>query len=308
MRYLARQAPQRKDPAAILPGARVAVVTLTNYHHAPAPAHPEAGCVAQYAWSRDYHAVLHPRLEALAAAIETVAPGAATRCYVDAGPVPERELAQRAGLGWIGKNTLLLNPQVGSFTFIGVVLTDADLAADLPFAADRCGSCRRCLDACPCRRVRPHRTCSTRGGASPTSRSTIAGTSRRRRPASSTGGCLGAMCARTCVRGTMRFADETTDPELAAAARARAPRGSTSLLAAAPAEAHRALSRHGPRTRWSGGIAAERARRPPAGGARPLGRRPATLRGPGPRARRDPGPPRATPRAPARAARATARP
>jgi epoxyqueuosine reductase len=144
MTYLHRQAEKRKDPRRIVPEARAAVVTLTNYFHGSS-----GGPVAQYARSSDYHEVLGRRLERLGDAIREIAPGAATRCYVDAGPVPERELAQRAGLGWIAKNTMLIHPQLGSFTFIGVVLTDAALAPDLPFEADRCGSCRRCLDACP---------------------------------------------------------------------------------------------------------------------------------------------------------------
>jgi epoxyqueuosine reductase len=146
MTYLHRQAAKRKEPQRIMPEATAAVVTLTNYFHA-ADAGPVR--VAQYARSEDYHRVLGQRLSRLAAAIRDTAPGARTRCYVDAGPVPERELAQRAGLGWLGKNMMLINPRVGSFTFIGVVLTDAQLAADLPFEADRCGSCHRCLDACP---------------------------------------------------------------------------------------------------------------------------------------------------------------
>lgn len=151
MTYLRRQAAKRKDPRRIMPGATSAVVTLTNYCHespgrGPGDPHPR---VAQYAWSSDYHDVLGTRLEQLATAIREVDRGAMTRCYVDAGPVPERELAQRAGLGWIGKNMMLIHPQIGSFTFIGVVLTDADLAPDLPFDVDRCGTCRRCLDACP---------------------------------------------------------------------------------------------------------------------------------------------------------------
>ena len=157
MTYLQRQAEKRKDPRRIMAGARSAVVTLTNYFHASGiPGLPpgvsrgsESGRVAQYAWSSDYHDVLGARLEQLAAAIRELVPGATTRCYVDAGPVPERELAQLAGLGWIGKNMMLINPEIGSFTFIGVVLTDAALETDLPFEADRCGSCRRCLDACP---------------------------------------------------------------------------------------------------------------------------------------------------------------
>jgi epoxyqueuosine reductase len=152
MTYLSRQAEKRKDPRKIMPEARVAVVTLTNYFHG-APGHGAGahhpGRVAQYAWSSDYHDVLGKRLEQLAAAIRDIVPGSTTRCYVDAGPVPERELAQLAGLGWIGKNMMLIHPELGSFTFIGVILTDADLAPDLPFEADRCGTCRRCLDACP---------------------------------------------------------------------------------------------------------------------------------------------------------------
>lgn len=152
MAYLDRQAERRKFPARILPDARVAIVTLTNYcHGSPHLAAVPRGSakVAQYAWSTDYHIVLGRRLERLAGEVREIAPGATTRCYVDAGPVPERELAQRAGLGWVGKNTMLIRPEIGSFTFIGVVLTDASLDTDLPFEADRCGSCRACLEACP---------------------------------------------------------------------------------------------------------------------------------------------------------------
>lgn len=151
MTYLQRQAQKRKDPRLIMPHAKTAVVTLTNYFHGSAVERPAAAPprVAQYAWSSDYHEVLGKRLEQLAGEIRLLAPGSNTRCYVDAGPVPERELAQLAGLGWIGKNMMLIHPEIGSFTFIGVVLTDADLEPDLPFEADRCGSCTRCLDACP---------------------------------------------------------------------------------------------------------------------------------------------------------------
>ena len=150
MTYLHRQAEKRKDPRTIMPGARAAIVTLTNYFHGVRGPGPAPGArVAQYAWSSDYHDVLGARLERLATAIRELVPGSKTRGYVDAGPVPERELAQLAGLGWIGKNMMVINPEIGSFTFIGVVLTDADLEPDLPFEADRCGTCRRCLDACP---------------------------------------------------------------------------------------------------------------------------------------------------------------
>jgi epoxyqueuosine reductase len=112
---------------------------------ADAPARPR---IARYARGHDYHAIVGARLERLAEFLR--AQGARhTRCYVDTGPVPERELARRAGLGWIGKNTMLIRPGVGSWFFIGVVLTDLALPAAAEFTADHCGTCTRCLDACP---------------------------------------------------------------------------------------------------------------------------------------------------------------
>src|SRR5439155_3769571 len=115
-----------------------------NYFHGsadPGPAARDQGKVAQYAWSPDYHAVLGRRLEQLATAIRDGSPGAKTRCYVDAGPVPERELAQRAGLGWIGKNMMPIHPELGSFTFIGVVPTEALPALVLQLGAGPGGTC-----------------------------------------------------------------------------------------------------------------------------------------------------------------------
>lgn len=150
MRYLHRQAAKRKEPSRIVPGASRAVVVLDNYAPSPEPPGPDTPQVrvAKYARGADYHHVTQERLEQLAAWLR--AEGAAiARAYVDAGPVPERELAQRAGLGWVGKNTMLLRPGVGSLFFIGSVLTDLELTIDQPFETDHCGSCTRCLEACP---------------------------------------------------------------------------------------------------------------------------------------------------------------
>ncbi|MGH7789663.1 MAG: tRNA epoxyqueuosine(34) reductase QueG [Candidatus Binatia bacterium] len=149
MAYMGRQARKRDEPACIAPGSTRAVVVLKSYFPAAPPA-SGAARVARYAWGEDYHRVLGDRLAGLAAQLVTLGASAErTRCYVDAGPVPERELAARAGLGWIAKNTMLINPALGSFTFIGSVLTDLPLAVDAPFDADHCGSCRACLDVCP---------------------------------------------------------------------------------------------------------------------------------------------------------------
>lgn len=150
MRYLHRQARRRKDPALIVPGAKVAVVVLENYG-AGGEAERRRGegvKIAKYARGQDYHSAMMPRLEQLAAFLREHGASVA-HAWVDSGPVPERELAERAGLGWIGKNAMLIRPGVGSFFFIGSVFTDLPLEPGVPIATDHCGSCTRCLEACP---------------------------------------------------------------------------------------------------------------------------------------------------------------
>ncbi len=148
MRYLHRQARRRKDPRLIVPEALSVVVVLDNYYAGDPLGGGHPPRVARYARGEDYHRVTTRRLEQLADFLR--ARGAAVaRVYTDAGPVPERELAQRAGLGWIGKNTMLIRPGAGSLFFIGSVFTDLRLSTDPPFELDRCGTCTRCLEACP---------------------------------------------------------------------------------------------------------------------------------------------------------------
>ncbi len=149
MGYMARQAPVRREPARAWAEARSAVAVLHNYHQHGGEPGAGRGRIARYALGDDYHVVMRHKLDQLGACLVAAAGEGHVRAYVDAGPLPERELARRAGLGWFGKNTMLIHPRLGSFTFIGVLLTDIPLPADLPFEADRCGTCRRCLDACP---------------------------------------------------------------------------------------------------------------------------------------------------------------
>jgi epoxyqueuosine reductase len=148
MRYLHRQAARRKDPRQIVPEARAVVVVLDNYYTAETEHETRAPRIAKYARGKDYHEVTQRRLGELAEFLRTHG-AELCRTFADAGPVPERELAQRAGLGWIGKNTMLIRPDAGSFFFIGSIFTDLALEIDAPFDLDRCGTCTRCLDACP---------------------------------------------------------------------------------------------------------------------------------------------------------------
>ncbi len=119
--------------------------------------------MAAYAWGDDYHEVLVERLQALAAFINTLTGETVlNRWYTDTGPVLERDLAQRAGLGWIGKNTCLIAPQSGSYFLLAELLLALALPVDAPFASDHCGTCRRCLEACPTGCIQPDRTIDAR--------------------------------------------------------------------------------------------------------------------------------------------------
>lgn len=152
MGYLAATADVRRDPRRFLPGARAVVCVAVSYHDPVLPHElaPTAGrpLVARYARRRDYHDVLRPRLRRLEKFLRTLEPTCTTRVAVDTAPVLEKALAARAGLGWLGKHTLLLHRGLGSELLLGVLVTTAPLPADEP-ARDACGACRACLDACP---------------------------------------------------------------------------------------------------------------------------------------------------------------
>jgi epoxyqueuosine reductase len=145
MSYIARTAEKRKDSRLPFAGVQSAIVVGMSYG-----GREPSGPVARYARGDDYHELMVERLDALHRWIESrLGTSIRGKAYVDTGPILERDLARRAGLGWFGKNTTLVNPRGGSFFFLGSLLLDLELEPDAPFATDHCGSCTRCLDACP---------------------------------------------------------------------------------------------------------------------------------------------------------------
>jgi epoxyqueuosine reductase len=149
MVWLRTQRAERLDPSRLLPGARAVVAVALAHHAGDAPGAPEgAGEIARYARGRDYHAVMKRRLRALAGEISALDPGARTLATCDVAPTMEKAWAERAGIGWVGKNGCLITPEHGSWVLLGTVLVDRDLAPDAPHP-DRCGTCEACLPACP---------------------------------------------------------------------------------------------------------------------------------------------------------------
>ncbi len=161
MAWIERSKEKRLDPARVLPGARSILVGAVRYAPQSPPPRPAlSGRVSCYAWGDDYHLVVGEKAAGLAAFIREGF-GARALDYVDTGPILERLYAARAGVGWIGKNAMALSKDLGSYFFIAVVLTDLDLPRDEP-AADQCGSCTLCIEACPTGAIVEPRTVDSR--------------------------------------------------------------------------------------------------------------------------------------------------
>jgi epoxyqueuosine reductase len=150
MAYLTQRFAERTDPTVYFPGSASIICVAKNYYFPLEESEglSDRGKIARYALGDDYHEYMKGDLHELADWLHTQEPTVRTRCAVDTAPLLERELAQRAGIGWIGKNTLVINPEIGSWILLGEILTTLELPTDDP-AIDHCGTCTRCIDACP---------------------------------------------------------------------------------------------------------------------------------------------------------------
>ena len=154
MAYMQDRRDMRLDPSTLVPDAKSIIVCAMNYytpHETTAAA--DEGRISRYAWGDDYHDVIRARLKELLAFIQQQMPGTNGRVFVDSAPVMEKEWAVRAGIGWQGKNSNILTRDYGSWFFLGEVIVDIELEYDEPYAKDYCGSCTKCIDACPTKAI-----------------------------------------------------------------------------------------------------------------------------------------------------------
>src|SRR6187431_3444317 len=154
MQYMENYFDMRIDPQKLVPGARSVITLLKNYYPSQQQA-AEAPRISKYAFGKDYHEVIRKKLNELIGSMRINVGEFHGRGFVDSAPVLERTWAQRSGLGWVAKNGNLINKQMGSFFFIATLITDLDLVPDEPFAKDYCGTCSRCIDACPTDAILP---------------------------------------------------------------------------------------------------------------------------------------------------------
>jgi epoxyqueuosine reductase len=156
MAYMENHFDKRVDPSKLVPGAKSVITVLKNYFPEEKPVAEKL--ISKYAWGKDYHTVIRGRLRTMMEEMQGEIGDFQGRGFVDSAPVLERSWAGKSGLGWIGKNGNLINKSSGSFFFIATLITDLDLVYDDPFAKDYCGSCTRCIDACPTDAILPGKT------------------------------------------------------------------------------------------------------------------------------------------------------
>jgi len=149
MGYMANHFEKRLNPALLVEGAKSVISVLLNYHSTQKQEDPDAPVISSYALGKDYHHVSKDKLAKLLTFIQSELAPCEGRAFTDSAPLLEKALAKEAGLGWIGKHTLLIHPRMGSFLFIGELVLDLELAYDEPFGNNLCGSCTRCIDSCP---------------------------------------------------------------------------------------------------------------------------------------------------------------
>ena len=163
MWYLAENNDKRTEPSRIVDGAKCALVVGDLYSsrddNVDSPLEPGQGRIARYARGKDYHKLIKKRLVKLLLELQAEHPDAEFKAFVDTAPLPERELAKRAGIGWVGKHTLIIHPRLGSYMFLGgiVMTVEADNPPSVEPVADHCGTCTKCIDACPTQAITPHR-------------------------------------------------------------------------------------------------------------------------------------------------------
>ncbi|HQK36422.1 MAG TPA: tRNA epoxyqueuosine(34) reductase QueG [Bacteroidales bacterium] len=153
MDWMERNTDVRTNPDLLLPGAKSLILVLLNYYPRRIQGNDRSPVISKYAYGKDYHKIIKKMLKQFVAELNQWNPAARTKIFVDSAPVMERAWAVRAGLGWQGKNSLLIHKQLGSFVFIGGIVTNLELEPDRPFEWNLCGTCTRCMDACPTKAI-----------------------------------------------------------------------------------------------------------------------------------------------------------
>ncbi len=162
MHFISRDIDKRTDPALLFDGAKSVVVAGINYYPAEKQGGDGMPVISKYAYGKDYHTVLGEKLNKLLEFITFCEPSASGKVCVDSSPILEKAWAREAGLGWIGRNSILINKDIGSFVFLGEIVLNIDLHYDKPFSDDFCGSCTLCIKACPTDAINENRTIDSR--------------------------------------------------------------------------------------------------------------------------------------------------